>query len=430
MRELVSPRRALILQGPVGSFFDKLYETLECGGWEVRRIVFNGGDWFFSKRANRVIYRGGHGNWRSYLTEFLQSFRPDIVFLFGDERPIHKIAIEVFKSQNIDYWCFEEGYIRPGYITFERFGNNGNSALVSTQGAKSDGNVIELQPDLLSDVTNLGWRGLSRRMGVAAVKYYLFKTLGRFYFPGYVHHRKRRLLAECVSWVRAGIRRRLARRHDKALIERIAKGQFGRYFVVLLQVPDDLQLVAHGLGWRNESFISSVISSFAKFAPEDSQLVFKIHPLNLGHGNDRANILNDAFSSGILSRVHVMSHFEGSRLVDKAEALLTINSTSGMFGLQRGKPVLTVGKAIYNRFVWREHSASRSEIDEFWSAYPEMSVKSSRIISHFISQSLVPGDFYSEKKWTAMLENCLRRATNGLFDGDVDQSFDTLSSRL
>ena len=48
---------------------------------------------------------------------------------FGDWRPLHREAILVAKLRNIQVWAFEEGYLRPHYITMEEGGVNGNSML-------------------------------------------------------------------------------------------------------------------------------------------------------------------------------------------------------------------------------------------------------------------------------------------------------------
>ena len=121
--------KILLLQGPVGPFFDELSKAFEKSGCVIRRVIFNGGDWFYSSGPKRLLYRNGESGWRSFIDNLTDGFQPDVAILFGDERPIHKIAIDTFKQKGIEYWCFEEGYIRPNYVTFERVGNNANSNL-------------------------------------------------------------------------------------------------------------------------------------------------------------------------------------------------------------------------------------------------------------------------------------------------------------
>ena len=51
------------------------------------------------------------------------------IILYGDARPEHAQAIEIAKPRGILCHCLEEGYLRPYRVTYERWGNNGNSRL-------------------------------------------------------------------------------------------------------------------------------------------------------------------------------------------------------------------------------------------------------------------------------------------------------------
>jgi len=50
----------------------------------------------------------------------------DIV-LYGDTRPIHAQAVEIANKLGLSVHVFEEGYMRPYWVTYERGGTNGNS---------------------------------------------------------------------------------------------------------------------------------------------------------------------------------------------------------------------------------------------------------------------------------------------------------------
>src|SRR6056297_2148786 len=53
----------------------------------------------------------------------------DIV-LYGDTRPIHAQAVEIARAAGLTVHVFEEGYMRPYWVTYERGGTNGNSRLM------------------------------------------------------------------------------------------------------------------------------------------------------------------------------------------------------------------------------------------------------------------------------------------------------------
>ncbi len=50
--------------------------------------------------------------------------------LYGDTRPIHAQAIALAKDRGITVHVFEEGYLRPYWVTYERSGANGHSRLM------------------------------------------------------------------------------------------------------------------------------------------------------------------------------------------------------------------------------------------------------------------------------------------------------------
>jgi capsular polysaccharide export protein len=51
--------------------------------------------------------------------------------IYYDTRPFHKTAIQGALAKGINVHIFEEGYLRPYWITYERDGSNGNSKLMS-----------------------------------------------------------------------------------------------------------------------------------------------------------------------------------------------------------------------------------------------------------------------------------------------------------
>ena len=51
--------------------------------------------------------------------------------MFGDCRQYHRTAKQVAERNNIRVFAFEEGYIRPNFVTLEENGVNGNSSLIN-----------------------------------------------------------------------------------------------------------------------------------------------------------------------------------------------------------------------------------------------------------------------------------------------------------
>ncbi|MDO6748963.1 capsular polysaccharide export protein, LipB/KpsS family, partial [Gilvimarinus sp. 1_MG-2023] len=115
--------KVLLLQGPVGPFFKRLQRYLTSEGMDVNRICFNPADLLYSCRKNRIYFSGGFIEWRRWLRKYLHVSRPDVIILFGSERPAYRIARQLAERLGIRVLSLEEGYIRPGFVAMEEGGN-------------------------------------------------------------------------------------------------------------------------------------------------------------------------------------------------------------------------------------------------------------------------------------------------------------------
>ena len=117
-------KRVLLLQGPVGPFFTRWAEDLRQAGAQVFKVNFNAGDWFYYPRG-AINYCGTMEDWPGWFDDLIHRLDIDVVHLFGDCRPIHLAASLVVSQYKIEIGVFEEGYVRPDYVTFERLGATG-----------------------------------------------------------------------------------------------------------------------------------------------------------------------------------------------------------------------------------------------------------------------------------------------------------------
>ena len=100
-------------------------------GDEVWRVGFNAGDrafWFGA--AGYISYRDTTENWPAYFTDLINTHSITDIVLYGDTRPIHAQAVELAKAAGLRVHVFEEGYMRPYWVSYERGGTNGNSRLM------------------------------------------------------------------------------------------------------------------------------------------------------------------------------------------------------------------------------------------------------------------------------------------------------------
>src|SRR5713226_7191493 len=119
----------LFLQGMASFFFAQLGQALTTTGHHVHRINFNGGDRVFWRRPGAIDYRGGLEDWPEFLATCLADWSITDIILFGDCRPLHRVAIQVAARRGIRVHVFEQGYLRPNWITLEQGGVNGHSSM-------------------------------------------------------------------------------------------------------------------------------------------------------------------------------------------------------------------------------------------------------------------------------------------------------------
>ena len=122
-------RRFLFLQGPIGPFFSRLGQRLSRDGHAVHRINLHGGDRLFWRLPGALDYRGDGADWPQFFSECVSHWHVTDLLLFGDCRPLHRAAIEVAAARGIRVHVFEEGYLRPNWVTLEEGGVNANSSL-------------------------------------------------------------------------------------------------------------------------------------------------------------------------------------------------------------------------------------------------------------------------------------------------------------
>ena len=121
----------LMLQGPHGPFFNRVAGLLKDAGAQVWRVGFNAGDEFFwSDKAHFIRHHGTPEEWPAHLDRIIAEKGVTDIVLYGDVRPIHAAARAAAQDHGLLLHVFEEGYLRPFWITYERDGSNGHSALM------------------------------------------------------------------------------------------------------------------------------------------------------------------------------------------------------------------------------------------------------------------------------------------------------------
>jgi capsular polysaccharide export protein len=393
--------RVVLLQGPVGSFFRRAQDHLNVSGFDAWRVRFNAGDRLYSPGDKTLDFVGNVDTWRLWFTEIIRENGFDAVVLFGSERLVHRVAIECAEQMGIPVVCLEEGYIRPGYVTMELTGNNWRSPIAG-----------QLPPDEFNAPRREGPKpvtssGSFSAMAWAALQYFTIRAI--ISTPGerkLFHKQKRTLLSEGFYWVKNYYRKFAHVGRNYHISERLLEHHDKRFYIVPLQVHDDTQLGRAANAWNNQKLILKTIVSFARNAPDDHQLVFKIHPMERGHTRDLHFIRQVSALNDVKDRVHVLDGGSLSLLTRHSAGMITINSTSGLSAIHHGVPLAVLGQALYRNPELAFCVERGIDLDRFWSeAFVAPEKVRHRYLSWIHHQCLAGGDFYAKEGMEAAAQS-------------------------
>jgi capsular polysaccharide export protein len=389
---LMGSRRVLLLQGPVGPFFDRLTKWLRGRGAEVRRVAFQAGDDFDCKAVNPIRFKGTLTDWPAFFANLATQLEIDCVVLFGQSRRYHQDALAIAKARGIAVVVMEEGYFRPGFGTMELDGVNGYSSTLyrytwqtEVMGAApvSEAEKEGIQPDISP------WH--FQKMAWHAASHYVALWRHCSAFPHYEHHRLDDPFHYAVYWVRSWLRKVVRRGPQLRLQARLFEAGC-TYFMVPLQVDGDSQLVYHSSFGRNPEFIIEVLRSFARHAPSASLLVFKEHPYSRGGPGHVKLVRAVAKDLGILDRIRYLVEGDTPALAEHSAGVVLINSTVGLQALERGVPLMVMGDALYDQ----PKLTFQGELDEFWvNRQPPDPEMSKLFLAQLKNLTQVPASLYA-----------------------------------
>lgn len=379
-----SGRRVLLLQGPVGFFFARLERWLRNQGAQTHRIAFTGGDWIFAPWAE--VFRGDLRAWRTFVRTWLDGGLYDDIILFGDCRPVHRVVRRLAKNTPVRVWCFEEGYLRPNWITCELGGNNGFSPL------------MEGWPEMPSDaesefprpvVSNPRWA--FHAMAIQAMAYWVASYVALAWVP-FLHHRRLDAPREAICWLRSGWRKLVYGWKERRALRQLSE-LVVPYAVLILQVHNDFQLRKHGRIKDPRQLIEETVRSFAHYAPSNMVLVIKHHPMDRAYRDytDFAESLAKQYN--LTDRLIVLHDVHLPTLLKMSRGCITVNSTVGLQAIQHGIPVHAIGRTFYDRPGLTHQDA----LDSFWTwcldQRPDPGVFNA-LRKHLVNNVLLNDNFY------------------------------------
>lgn len=394
------PRTVLLLQGLMGPLFRRLGQELRAAGHEVHKVNFNGGDRAFWRLPNGIDYRGTLADWPAAFEDLLHTHGVTDVVLFGDCRDHHMPAIRICRERGVPVHVFEEGYIRPDWVTLELGGVNGHSSLPRDPVWYRE-TAAALPPVPPHQRVTASFR----RRALEGLAYNFADVLTRWYYPGWHNHRPWHPVVEGMGWMRKLSRRKEREGGAAQLLARLeASGD--PYFLFPLQLDSDAQIRLHSPFAGIADALRLVIGSFAAHAPAGTRLVVKEHPLDNGVRDWRQVTTDMAVLFGVEGRVDYLAWGDIETVTSRSQGVVTINSTSGTFALAAGVPVVVLGHAVYNV----PDLTCQDGLDAFWrgpvAPDPETFAAFRRVL---VERCLIPGGFFSEEALGKVVRHAVAR---------------------
>ncbi|WP_224815850.1 capsule biosynthesis protein [Hasllibacter sp. MH4015] len=384
-------RSFLFLQGPHGPFFRRLAEMMERAGAAIWRVGFNRGDQaFWPDRATYIPFNDAADAWPDRIAVLLDEKSITDLVLYGDTRPIHAEAIEAARARGITVHVFEEGYLRPYWVTYERGGANGHSRLMETSVAQMRRALKDLDLDLPDAPAK--WGDMRQHVFYGAV-YHGFVLLANKAYATFRPHRALSVRQEFRLYLRRLALMPFLWMDRVQATYRIKTGGFP-YHLALLQLAHDASFRDHGPFEDMAEFLEVLIAGFADGAPAHHHLVFKAHPLEDGRTPIRADIRRIATRHGVSDRIHYVRGGKLARLLNDARSAVTVNSTAAQQALWRGLPLKAFGQAVY----LKPEFVSDQSLPAFFQEPTRPDSRAYRDYRHYLLEtSQISGSYYSAR---------------------------------
>ncbi len=403
----LSGRVFLMLQGPQSRFFVLLAKELLAAGAPVIKVNLCGGDMLLWGRgvpgARCVNFHGRACRWPAFIAKLFADHKVTDLLVYGDWRPLHQDAVLIAKDQGISVWVYEEGYLRRGFSTLERGGVNGRSSL-----PHSASEILELAAALPPFAPG----EIFTDSIVQKVHYAIVHHVGNIclfpLFAFYRTHRPHNILVELWGLLPRYLRRGSRKLRSAKVLSSFLRSSKPFYFYPL-QLSSDSQIQLYSPYIRQEEAITAVIASFARYAPKDSRLLIKDHPLDNGLTPYAEYIASMSAALGCSERVLFVADGNVNALVAKAKGVILVNSTVGLTALLAGTPVFCLGFAIY-ALPGLAQWVGINRLHDFWTQLPRPEPKMREAFCRVLkAQALIAGNFYTKDGVACALTDSLSR---------------------
>jgi capsular polysaccharide export protein len=377
-------KSVLFLQGPLGSFFSHLAKYFHQQQLPTFKINFNGGDRYFGWANQIDNFTGEPQEWSVFLSAYLQQHHINTIIVYGDCRFYHQQAAQVAKQLGLDFWVFEEGYFRSGFITLEQGGCNANSSVdFSPQVVR----LANKQPIVSAE--QVGRTFFKRTYNAAQYYWQINRALTTF--KAYTHHRPWVWWQEAGFWFNNFKQKFISECIDPILIKAFTQKYTEHFYLLPLQVETDFQIRQHSPFDTVAESITYTLTSFAKYADQNDALLIKHHPQSRGFEHYGKLIRKLSKKLGVANRVLYVHQANLPKLYKHCKGVVTVNSTVGLSGLLHHLPTMTLGNALYNI----PGLTFQGSLDDFWQSDYQVDAELLTQFHGYVQHTTqMAGDFY------------------------------------
>ena len=333
----------LLLVGPIGTFFSRLANFLENNNVKTYKISFPLYEYGFSKKS-RLNYDDDILKFKDFLERIIIQKKIKHIFMYGNVLIPHKQSINLCdelerKGYLVNTHIFELGYLRPNFVTLEDKGVNYNSSFIlnsdfyNKQSAFKEYPIPVKQSLRIRKIWKLvtfinhcfkNYKIVDFEHKLQPKPIYIWFQLKGFFLKFFYRITEKKLKKDILS-------------HDP-------------FFLVILQVETDSQIINGSKFGNNSEFIYKVIKEFSRVTSTNTKLVIKHHPRDRGYNNFSKFILKTSKEFNISDKVYYIHDIALSKIFrsNLCKGTVLINSTVGYQSLFHSVPVKATGIAPYN----------------------------------------------------------------------------------
>ncbi len=333
----------LLLIGPLGTFFSRLLIYLEKNNVKTYKIDFPLYEYGFSKKS-KIIYKDDISEFKDFLEDIIIKKKIKHIFMYGNVLIPHKQALNLCKELErkgyiVNPHIFELGYLRPNFVTLEDRGVNYSSSFIVNRDFYERQSSYESFP-------------VSIKQGLRIRKIWKLISFVNHCFKNYkiVEFEHKLQPKPIYLWfqLKGFFLKYLYKFSENKL--KINSFTTGPFFLVILQVETDSQILKGSKFKNNREFIYKVIKNFSDAKLKNTKLVFKHHPRDRGYNNYLKFIINVSREMNIANYVYYIHDFPLSKILKNTfcKGVVLINSTVGYQSLFHSVPTKALGIAPYN----------------------------------------------------------------------------------